>query len=91
MKGAGDAAGAAAALEVAETVMARAETRMRGLSPTERAAAAGRLAEARGLMARAARRVRGGDFGGGAWLCVVEAVVVAEAVAPPTDARAEGA
>ena len=89
MKGAGDAAGAGAALEVAETVMARAETRMRGLPPAERPAA-GRLAEARGLMARAGRRIRGGDVGGGAWLCVVEAVV-AEAVAPPTDARAKGA
>jgi hypothetical protein len=83
VKGADDADGAAAALEVAETAMARAETRMRGLSRTERTAAAGRVAEARGLPARVGRRVRGGDFGGGAWLCVTEAVVVAEAVAPP--------
>jgi hypothetical protein len=52
---------------------------------------AGRLAEARGLMERTGRWIRGGDVGGGAWLCVVEAVVAAEAVAPSTDARAKGA
>jgi hypothetical protein len=61
---------------------------MRALPPAERATAAGRLAEARGLMAGAGRRIRGGDFGAGAWLGVVEAVVVAEGTAPPTNARA---
>jgi hypothetical protein len=54
-----DAVDAAAALAVAEAALARAETRMRGLSPAERTTAAGRLAEARGLLARAARRTRG--------------------------------
>jgi hypothetical protein len=78
-----DAADAAAALAVAEASLARAEARLQEMPPAERGAAAGRLAQARGLMAGAARRIRGGDFGAGAWLCVVEAVVVAEGTAPP--------
>jgi hypothetical protein len=76
---------------LAEVAQARAEVRLQALLPAERATAAGWLAEARGLLARAGRRIRGGDFGSGAWLCVVEAVVAAEAVAPSTDARAKGA
>jgi hypothetical protein len=85
-----DAVDAAAALAVAEAALARAEARLQALPPAERADAAGRLAEARGLLVWAGRRTRGGDFGGGAWLCVVEAVVIAEGVAPPADARARG-
>ena len=79
-----------APLAVAEAAPARAEARLQALPPAERATAAGRLAEARGLLARAGRRIRGGDFGSGAWLGVVEAVVIAEGVAPPADARARG-
>ena len=86
-----DAVGATAALAVAEAALARAEVRLQALPPAERATAAGQLAEARGLLARAARRIRGGDFGSGAWFCVVEAVAAAEAVTPSTDARAKGA
>jgi hypothetical protein len=41
-------------------------------------------------MVRTGRRIRGGDFGGGTWLCVVEAVILAEAVAPPAAGRARG-
>ena len=82
-----DAADVAAALAVAEAALARAEARLQALPPAERATAAGQLAEARGLMARAGRRIRGGDFGGGAWLGVAEAVVLAEGTAPPTDTR----
>ena len=76
---------------MAETALARAKARLQALPPAERATAAGRLAEARGLLARAGRPIRGGDFGAGAWLCVVEAVVVAEGTAPPADARMRGA
>jgi hypothetical protein len=75
---------------VAEAALARVEARTRGLPPAERATAAGRLAEARGLLARAGRRIRGGDFGSGAWLGVVEAVVLAEGTAPPDVGRARG-
>ena len=78
-----DAADAAAALAAAGAALARAEARTRGLPPAKRATAAGRLAEARGLIAGAGRRTRGGDFGGGAWLWVVETVVIAEGTAPP--------
>ena len=79
----GDAARAAAVLEAAEGVMARAEVRVLALPPAERTAAAGRLARARSLLDRARRQVQQGDIDREAWLTVGEAVLLAEGVAPP--------
>jgi len=79
----GDAARAAAVLNMAEEVLARAEARALALSAAERPTVARRLEDARSRLDRARRRVGRGEIDQEAWLLTGEAVLIAEGVAPP--------